>query len=164
MACQEQSASIRSARAFATALLLVAALVPGPGARAFASKDVAAREQAEIRCLALNIYHEARGESRAVKRAVAAVTLNRVEDDRFPDTVCEVVWQEDQFSWTADGRSDRPRDALKWREALRLAEDAYRWGGSAEVGDAIFFHHERVHPKWARGLRVVYRAGGHLFY
>jgi spore germination cell wall hydrolase CwlJ-like protein len=46
-----------------------------------------------LRCLALNIYHEARSEPRAGQIAVASVTLNRVKSKRFPGTVCDVVMQ-----------------------------------------------------------------------
>ena len=82
-------------------------------------------DDAELDCLAKNIYHEARGESDAGKLAVAHVTLNRVNSDRFPDTVCGVVHQavyskwwlevkgrkvpvrnKCQFSWYCDGKSD----------------------------------------------------------
>ena len=42
-------------------------------------------------CLALNMYHEARGQGIAGELAVTAVVLNRVNDKRYPDTVCEVV-------------------------------------------------------------------------
>ncbi|HIE75488.1 MAG TPA: cell wall hydrolase, partial [Gammaproteobacteria bacterium] len=54
----------------------------------------------EVGCLALNIYHEARGESHDGQVAVAAVTLNRMQSASYPDTVCGVVWQPHQFSWT----------------------------------------------------------------
>ena len=46
-----------------------------------------------IQCLAVNIYHEARDQGTAGKLAVSAVVLNRVNDKRFPNTVCEVVLQ-----------------------------------------------------------------------
>ena len=50
-------------------------------------------DENEIRCLAENIYFEARSESTAGRIAVALVVLNRVEDRRFPDSVCGVVKQ-----------------------------------------------------------------------
>ena len=50
-------------------------------------------DEDELHCLAKNVYHEARGESKAGKLAVAHVTLNRVHSDEFPDTVCGVVYQ-----------------------------------------------------------------------
>ena len=45
----------------------------------------------EIQCLARNIHYEARGESRRGQLAVAKVTLNRVESDLFPNSICGVV-------------------------------------------------------------------------
>ena len=75
-------------------------------------------------CLAMNMYHEARNQGTAGVLAVTAVVLNRVHDDRFPDTICEVVeqgptrssWKDPtirypiknrcQFSWYCDGISD----------------------------------------------------------
>ena len=47
----------------------------------------------EIECLALNSYYESRGESRAGQVAVAQVVLNRLESERFPNTICGVVQQ-----------------------------------------------------------------------
>ena len=44
-----------------------------------------------IQCLAMNMYHEARDQGTAGKLAVSAVVLNRVNDERFPNSVCEVV-------------------------------------------------------------------------
>ena len=46
-----------------------------------------------LMCMALNIYHEARNQSMVGQVAVAEVVMNRVEDSRFPDTICEVVKQ-----------------------------------------------------------------------
>jgi len=47
----------------------------------------------EVKCLALNIYHEARNQPTVGKLAVAQVTMNRVKDVRFPNTICGVVYQ-----------------------------------------------------------------------
>ena len=73
-------------------------------------------------CLALNTYHEAKNQSLVGQIATAQVVMNRVEDDRFPSTVCEVVkqdptrpsWEDPekeypikhrcQFSWYCDGK------------------------------------------------------------
>ena len=52
----------------------------------------------DLNCLAANIYKEARGESLQGKIAVGLVTINRVEDKRWPNTVCKVVKQKNQFS------------------------------------------------------------------
>ena len=47
----------------------------------------------QLMCLAKNIYYEAGLESREGMIAVAQVTLNRTEDDKFPKTICGVVNQ-----------------------------------------------------------------------
>jgi spore germination cell wall hydrolase CwlJ-like protein len=68
-----------------------------------ASTDLSERE---LGCLVANVYHEARGEDVLGQAAVAHVTLNRVRLPAYPDSVCGVVWQKGQFSWTEDGKSD----------------------------------------------------------
>ena len=89
----------------------------------------------EIRCLAENIYWEARNQSKEGRLAVAQVTLNRVEDPRFPNTICGVVKQTKyypsgridlhscQFSWYCDGKSDEPleHEMTAWNESHALA-------------------------------------------
>lgn len=119
---------------------------------------------AELHCLALNVYHEARGEDLEGRLAVAAVTLNRVHARAFPNTVCDVVWQPAQFSWTKDGRPDRPYEMDAWTAAMEAAIRVYWHGQPSRVGRAIYYHHETVHPRWARGQPVVARVGRHLFY
>ena len=53
------------------------------------------------------ISGEAEGCSVEMKEAVGSVVLNRVEDDRFPDTITDVVFQAGQYSCTWDGHYDR---------------------------------------------------------
>ena len=50
------------------------------------------REQ-EATCLAKNMYYEARNQGLAGQLAVSLVVMNRVKDKRYPDTICEVVYQ-----------------------------------------------------------------------
>ena len=120
--------------------------------------------QAEIHCLALNVYHEARGESDRGKYAVAVVTLNRVDSPRYPKSVCGVVWQRAQFSWTHDGRSDIPRNRKAWKKALRVATRAYLNNATSVVGEATHFHTVQVRPSWSRKQRKVCTIGRHIFY
>ena len=61
-------------------------------------------------CLSLNIYFEARNQSIKGMALVAEVTINRVRHPDWPSRVCEVVWQNKQFSWTHDGKSDEPKE------------------------------------------------------
>ena len=62
----------------------------------------------EIYCGAQNVYHESRGEPDLGMVAVAQVVSNRIKSPRFPDTVCEVVYQHKQFSWVNDGLPNQP--------------------------------------------------------
>lgn len=119
---------------------------------------------AHLHCLALNVYHEARGEPTAGKFAVAAVTMNRVKSAKFPNDVCSVVWQRGQFSWTKDGRSDIPREFQAWQDALWVAALTLEYNPHNPVGEATYFHSVIANPKWAKVKRLVTRLGRHYFY
>ncbi len=125
----------------------------------------------ELRCLALNVYWEARSEPTEGKRAVAHLTLNRVEASAFPDSICDVVgdganagtnWC--QFSWMCDGRGDTPSDEVAWTDAKRHAQAAITGRSSDPTDGALYFHLTSVNPKWASRLQRVGRIGEHLFY
>ena len=77
-------------------------------------------------CLALNMYFEARSEPIAGQIAVAEVTLNRVASPHYPNTVCEVVLQDNsegcQFSWWCDGKSDTPTEPQAFQRSKALAK------------------------------------------
>ena len=118
----------------------------------------------ELHCLALNIYHEARGETIGGKFAVGQVTMNRVRSLRYPNSICGVVWQRGQFSWTHDGRPDRPYNLEAWNVALWVARIILDYNPVNVVGRATHYHADYVHPKWAATHRRVARIGRHIFY
>ncbi len=119
----------------------------------------------ELHCLALNVYHEARGESYAGRLAVARVTLNRVRSDVFPDSICEVVWQPHQFSWTHDEHPDKPDNRRAWEDALEVARNALdSHHESTHLGNVTHFHADNVWPHWAEEQILVTVIGNHLFY
>jgi spore germination cell wall hydrolase CwlJ-like protein len=127
----------------------------------------------EVNCLALNIYHEARGEPQEGQLAVAYVTMNRVASPRYPKTVCAVVWQNGQFSWTRDGRSDVPRDQRAWDRAKRIASFIYtNYARFQEVlkgatdmtkGALFYFAPKKVSPYWTRNMVATTAIGSHVF-
>lgn len=121
---------------------------------------------ADRRCLALNIYFEARGESQLGQEFVGWVTLNRVRDARFPNTVCRVVHQSNQFSWTHDGKSDNPRDRGAWLMAQAIADsviDSYGVRLDPSEG-SLYFHADYVNPYWTAQFNRVVRVDSHIFY
>ena len=129
----------------------------------------------ETLCLALNIYHEGRGEPELGKYAIATVTLNRVESDNYPDSVCKVVYQKSYnedlkryiggFSWTQDSISDKPTEKRAWNDAFAIAKNAYHEGQrSEEVLNALFYHADYVQPYWIKNKTPVKVIGNHIFY
>ena len=50
-------------------------------------------DETELKCMAENIYFEGRAEPMVGKIAIGHVVMNRIEDERFPDTICGVVKQ-----------------------------------------------------------------------
>ena len=84
----------------------------------------------ELWCLATAIYFEARGESYRGQVAVAQVVLNRVKHKLYPDTICGVVFQNQnrrnscQFSFACDGRPERITDDKSWAAGRRRSRAA----------------------------------------
>lgn len=119
-------------------------------------------------CLAMVVYHEARGEARAGQRAVAHVVLNRAEDPGFPDRICAVVTQESasgcQFSWWCDGASDAPRNEEAFNDALSVAAAALERRAQDPTGGALYFVRREIRPGWTRALRATAEIGSHRFY
>ncbi len=113
-------------------------------------------------CLALAIYFEARNQPIKGQLAVAHVVLNRVADRRWPDNVCDVVYQHKQFSFFSDGLSDRPDDKRSWNKAQVLAKVAMLIGDS--TGGATHYHADYVAPAWGLCLRPVMVIGQHMFF
>ncbi|WP_455198888.1 cell wall hydrolase [Kaarinaea lacus] len=130
-------------------------------------------DKKEMRCLAQNIYFEAQGEPSGGQLAVALVTMNRVKNRRYPNTVCGVVWQHRQFSWTHDGKSDRPRDRLAWRRARQIANFIYskyfklpersRQALDITNGALHYYAPNLANPYWAKVKVVTREIGGHVF-
>ncbi|MGO4561849.1 cell wall hydrolase [Rhizobiales bacterium 3FA27D7] len=125
----------------------------------------------EQKCLANGIYFEARGESLRGQAAVAQVILNRVRNPAYPNSICGVVYQNDdwlnrcQFSFACDGRRKRIEDPARYK----IAQDV----GMAvtagkifipEVGSSTHYYAAYVNPGWARAMKKMTRIGLHIFY
>lgn len=139
-------------------------------------------------CLAKNIYYEAKGEDIRGQFAVASVTLNRVNDSRFPTTVCEVVKQTTisnvskklvcQFSWycEADKKGKeipvRNKDGSinqhvvdQFQVASIVAITALSGTVEDNTNGATHFHNPYTsNPAWRHSLKKTMRVGNHDFY
>jgi len=122
-------------------------------------------------CLALTVYYEARGEIPDGQIAVAETVINRVEDSRWPDSICGVVTQNRhpaslhrcQFSFYCDGQPERPGDAIAWQQAQDIAEAVIN--GSLSLGvEATHYHTTDTRPAWADSMEPLGKVGDHVFY
>ena len=132
----------------------------------------------QTECLALNIYFEAAIESTAGKLAVAQVTLNRVKSNRYPNTVCEVVYEgpkhangfpkrdQCQFSRYCDGKYDVPNIGKGWMESRQVAEYALSHTNLLDITDgATHYHADYINaPRWARSNEKTVKIDTHIFY
>ena len=142
-------------------------------------------------CLALNMYHESRNQGTAGVLGVTAVVYNRVNDKRFPNTICGVIkqgpiresWKTKktsdpydavyypiknrcQFSWYCDGKSDTPYDKKRYNELLKFAyiimNDEISF---IDITDgALFYHADNIRPSWAKTKKRTTKIGNHIFY
>lgn len=67
----------------------------------------------DIKCLTDNVYHEARGESAIVQQGVLNVVLSRTQYSTYPNSICKVIYQPYQFSWTRANPKVRELDTYK---------------------------------------------------
>lgn len=109
-------------------------------------------------CLAKNIYHESRGEPYAGQLAVAYTTLNRVDHKAFSNTICAVVFEKGQFSWTSDKNKHKQIVPKKYYTLARLALFQHK----RAKFKALFFHSTAVKPGWKR--KRLTKIGNHIFY
>jgi spore germination cell wall hydrolase CwlJ-like protein len=126
----------------------------------------------QLDCLTRNIYWEAASEPFEGKVAVAQVTMNRVQDGRFGDSVCDVIYQKNviyervicQFSWVCETtHKTRPIHQPLWKESELVAKkvllENFRLPG---LKDALFYHADYVSPGWKKPR--IDQIGRHIFY
>lgn len=126
----------------------------------------------QLECLAMNIYREAGYEDFEGKVAVAQVTMNRVAHSKFPNDVCEVVYEKNnfsgrivcQFSWYCDhAHRNRKVSESGYTESYEVAVRVLLEGFRLPVlNDAIFYHADYVHPNWR--YERIQQIGRHIFY
>ena len=150
--------------------------------------DTAKVDIEQAYCLAKNIYYESKGEDIRGQFAVASVTLNRVNDPRYPDTVCEVVKQVTilrntnkavcQFSWycendkkgkdipIVDRKGNINQNVVDQFQVASMVAISVLGGDVADnTNGATHFHNPYVSsPAWTSTLRRTMRVGNHDFY
>jgi len=122
----------------------------------------------DVTCLARNIYFEARSESVLGQHMVAWTTLNRVKHKKWRATVCGVVYQRKQFSWTIKYSKNKAYSKLAYNRAVLIAKDTlyeFYTGGKDLSNGALFYHADYVSPDWDFSkLTLLAQVDTHIFY
>ena len=117
----------------------------------------------EMLCMADNLHHEARVDGMRGMEAVATVVMNRVSDSRWPDNVCDVVYQPSQFSWTLEKRLVNMKVEHDW-QTLAVARMALQGGLIDKTDESTHYHAVYVNPYWAKVYEFTVQVEQHLFY
>ena len=115
-------------------------------------------QESELSLLARLVSGEARGEPYIGQVAVAAVVLNRVRSDEFPDTISGVIFQPGAFDAVWDGQFDlTPTDSC-----IRAARDAIN-GWDPTGGCVYYYNPSTATNEWIWTRQVQLTIGRHAF-
>lgn len=122
------------------------------------SKDWSAKESYLLARIAMA---EAEGCNIQTKTLIIMCVLNRVWSDEFPDTIEEVIFQENQFSPIDNGRWDRVEPNEDCYEAVKVVMEAkYDYSDGA-----TYFESCSDEDNWhSRNLEFLYESEGIRFY
>ena len=121
----------------------------------------------EANCMAVAVYHEARGETLEGQLAVARVIMNRAVSGKYPTTWCGVVKQPWQFSFVNPRTGVMPgvdEASAAWRKAQGITRLAMANAVPSVPTDCLWYHANYVSPSWGRRLTTVSQIGAHIFY
>ena len=130
-----------------------------------------------LTCMSKALYFEARSESTIAQLAVGEVILNRVKDNRFPDSVCGVVTDglrykssgqmvkhQCAFSFYCDGKSEDIHNVKAYKTAEKLSKQILQ-GIDIDITDGATHYHARyVKPYWASAYTRTTCIDKHCFY
>ena len=110
------------------------------------------------------------------------MTLNRIRDERFPNTICEVVTQgphrpswkgtgemipvrnKCHFSWYCDGKSDKIRQKKIYSDIVDLSRMLMKQNMIDITTGATHYHADYVSPAWAKTKTRTTKIEDHIFY
>ena len=124
----------------------------------------------QMSCLAEALYFEARGEPIKGQLAVGEVILNRVEDRRYPSSICKVVNQGTgrrfacQFTYTCDGKLETVHERKPYEISLKIAKILMTTHDRKLTRGSTHYHSNYVNPKWSKKFERVAKFGRHIFY
>ena len=124
----------------------------------------------QMSCLAEALYFEARGEPIKGQLAVGEVILNRVEDARYPSSICRVINQGTgrrfacQFTYTCDGKLETVHERKPYEISLKIAKILMTTHDRKLTRGSTHYHSNYVDPKWSKKFERVAKFGRHIFY
>jgi len=121
----------------------------------------------QAHCIAVAVYHEARGETLEGQLAVARVIMNRAASGKYPATWCGTVKQPWQFSFVNPRTGAFPsvdEGSASWRKAQAITRLAISNAVPSLSNDVLWYHADYVAPSWGRRLSRVQKIGTHIFY
>jgi len=118
------------------------------------------KRHSPLECMERAMYFESNRSSRDGMVAVGSVVMNRVGSRDYPDTVCGVVSQKNQFAPGVMTRRMDSRSAPKAREA---AISVLRGERHPMIGSAQFFHAASYRAGY-NNMHYVLTTGGNAFY
>ncbi len=110
--------------------------------------------------MARAMYFESNRSSRDGMIAVGSVIMNRVKSDAFPDTICGVVSQKNQF---APGVMSKSMDSRNAAVAKAAAQSVYKGERHPNIASAKFFHAAQYQASY-NNMHYVLTTGGNAFY
>lgn len=111
----------------------------------------------QVACLAETVYFESSNQPIDGQVAVALTVMNRVGLSRYPNTICEVVYQPKQFSYTSipiETRNEliknaNPIDKIAQELAVRIALQAASGGFDGMHHSHHYYNPDKASPSWA---------------
>ena len=119
----------------------------------------------DIFWLAINIYHEARGESTEGQEAIGHVCFNRAEKRKM--SIKDIVLQPFQFSWHNRNKFPPITEYESLLNCLDVANKVAidRQRGNDPMNGADHYFADYIDPpEWAKGMTMICKIGKHIFY
>lgn len=144
-------------------------------------KKLGKNEQEDVVCLALNMYHEARGSTVKDQIATTYVVFNRMDNKHYPlnyktKSICNIVFDRWQFCWTNGEQVAMPRvnlsgERIAWEKAQQLALNLYQNPIHKQMAKEFQLQHyvvtpllyDKKRPKWIDKRKLTVSIGKHSY-
>ncbi|MCS1351548.1 spore cortex-lytic enzyme [Mechercharimyces sp. CAU 1602] len=130
----------------------------GKGEEQLTKKVAGGMDEGDIQLMARAVYSEARGEPYVGQVAVAAVILNRLDDEKFPNTPSGVIFQPLAFEAVANGTFWLDPN----EQARKACFDALN-GWDPTGGSIYYFNPDTASSDWIWGRPQTKQIGKHIF-